>query len=269
MNTAKYLISRVLIVFLFKFFSNWAFNIKSQLLQFFNLSDGFGLTALSYILPILVFALGVFVINLLISFFNLKDGVSSSELVRKIRDKGAINSLKFFISNFFELLKTNFNKEVKSEKYPNLFVVFVFIFLSYSKGNPILNNYYGIYKEYEIGEQGKYGELSEYVEKQNYIVSKSNANEIRDRINNLEESYKESEPYFEVEKRGYLFIQAGLFDGYRTYYKDDEGFIYYIECMFFSLLEKFINTFIYFFIPFITCIAIYHYKFEDKKDMNR
>jgi hypothetical protein len=155
--------------------------------------------------------------------------------------------------------------ETKVEKYPNLFLIFGFIFLSFSKGNPILNNYYGIYKEYEIDYQGRYGERTDYIENQHYIVHKSNESEIKGRINSLEENYDEDELYFEVKKRGYLFVQAGLIDGYRTYYNEYEGFFYYIECLLFSVLEKLINSIMYFFIPFVTCILIYHYKFEDQK----
>lgn len=262
---AKYLISRLLLVFLCKYFYNWAFNTKSQLVQFFDISEGFGLTVLSYALTILVLVLGVYLINMLFSMIHLTDEISFVEIVGKIRDKGFVNSLKIFTANFFEILNNNFNAETQIEKYPNLFLVFVFIFLPFSKGNPILNNYYGIYKEYEIENQGRYGEQTDYIVNQNYIVHKSNESEIRDRMNSLEENGDEDEPYFEVKKRGYLFVQAGLIDGYRTYYKEYSGFFSYIECLIFSALEKLINTIMYFFIPFIICISMYHYKFENKK----
>lgn len=266
---AKYLISRLLLVFLCKFYYNWAFNTKSQLIQFFDLSDGFGLTVLSVLLTIIVIALGVFKINLLFSLLHLSEEISFEELVKKINDKGFIKSFKYYTKYFFEIISANFNEETKLEKYPILFLVFVFIFLPFSKGNPILNNYYGIYKEYEIEGQGRYGERTDYIENQNYIVHKSNTNEINGRMNNLEENYDEDEPYFEVKKRGYLFVQAGLIDGYRTYYKEYDGLLSYIECLFFSALEKLINTIMYFFIPFVIFISIYHYKFYERKTTNR
>lgn len=261
---AKYLISRLLLVFLCKFFYNWAFNTNAQLVQFFDISEGFVLSALSSILTVLVLAFGVFIINLLFSLLHITDNISFAEFVEKIRDKGIVNSFKFYISNFFKILSANFDEETKIEKYPNLFLVFVFVFLPFSKGNPILNNYYGIYKEYEIEDQGRYGERTDYIENQNYIVHKSNKSEIDGRMNSLEENDDEDEPYFEVKKRGYLFIQAGLIDGYKTYHKEYEGFFSYLECLLFSALEKLINTIMYFFIPFITFILIYHYKYENK-----
>lgn len=257
---AKYLTSRLILVFLCKFFYNWAFNTKSQLTQFFDMSDGFILTILSGILTILVLALGVFTINLMFFLFHLTDEVTIDDIFDKIKSKGLLNSLKRFVNNFFEILGNNFNKEIELERYPNLFLTFVFFFLPFSKGNPILNNYYGIYKEYEIPDQGRYGERTDYIENQNYIVHKSNTSEISGRMNSLEENYDEDEPYYEVKKRGYLFIQAGIIDGYRTYYREYEGFLSYIQCILFSAVEKFINTIMYFFIPFITFIGIYHYK---------
>lgn len=266
---AKYLTSRLLLVFLCKFFYNWAFNTKSQLIQFFDINEGFGLTALSYILMILVLILGVFILNLLFSILHITEEISIDEFIKNISKKGFLKSVKYFIKNFWSLLSENFEIETRLEKYPNLFLVFVFIFFPFSKGNPILNNYYGIYKEYEIEDQGRYGERTDYIENQNYIVHKSNSSEIRGRMSSLEENYDEDEPYFEVKKRGYLFVQAGLIDGYRTYYKEYEGFLSYIECLFFSALEKLINTIMYFFTPFVICILIYHYKFDDKKTTTR
>lgn len=265
----KYLISRLLLVFLCKFYYNWAFNTKSQLIQFFDLSDGFGLTVLSSLLTIIIIALGVFKINLLFSLIHLTVEITFEELIEKISNKGIVNSINYFIRNFFEILSENFNSEMQLEKYPNLFLVFVFIFLPFSKGNPILNNYYGIYKEYEIEDQGRYGERTDYIENQNYIVHKSKTNEINGRMNSLEENYNEDEPYFEVKKRGYLFVQAGLIDGYRTYYKEYKGLLSYIECLFFSALEKLINTIMYFFVPFVIFISVYHYKYEERKTTNR
>lgn len=260
----KYLISRLNLVFLCKFFYNWAFNTNAQMVQFFDISEGFILSALSFILTVLVLAFGIFITNLFFYILHITDNISFAEFVEKIRDKGIVNSFKFYICNFFDILGANFDAETQIEKYPNLFIVIVLIFFTFSKGNPILNNYYGIYKEYEIEKLGRYGEQTYYEEIQNYIVHKRNKTEIDRIMNSLEESYDEDEPYFEVKKRGYLFIQAGLIDGFRTYYKEYKGFFPYLECLLFSALEKLINTIMYFFIPFITFILIYHYKYENK-----
>jgi hypothetical protein len=215
-----------------------------------------------------ILGLGLFIINVLFSILHLTEVISFNEIVEKIGNRGFINSLKTYIRNFWSELSENFEIETRLEKYPNLFMVFVLFFLPFSKGNPILNNYYGIYKEYEIEDQGRYGERTDYIENQNYIVHKSKMNELNGRVRSLEENTDEDEPYFEVKKRGYLFVQAGLIDGYKTYYREYNGFFSYIECLLFSLIEKLINTIMYFLTPFILCITIYHYKFKNEKTTN-
>ncbi len=259
---AKYLLSRLLLVFFCKFFCSWAFNVKSQLVQFFDFKEGFGLTSLSYFSMFSIIALGIFTINLLFTIIHISEGISIDEFIKKIRNKGFLKSAKYFINDFWSLLSHNFQIEATLDKYPNLFIVFALFFLPFLKGNPILNNYYGIYAEYQNVDMD--GKQTNNIEKQNYIVHKSKSDEISVRMTHLEEKNNEDEPYFEVKKRGYLFIQAGLIDGYRTYYKGYKGFVSYTECLFFSVLEKLINTIMYFLIPFLICIALYHYKFENK-----
>ena len=264
-NMAKYLTSRLLLVFLCKFFYNWAFNTKFQLVQFFNFSDGYILDTLSYLMLFLILCLGLITINLLFSILHISEEIPFEEIIKKVRDKGLLNTCVIYFKNFWTILSNNFKIETRAEKYPNLFLVFVLIFLPFSKGNPILNNYYGIYKEYEIDDQDN---RTNYIENQNYIVHKSRKNEIRGRMNSLEENSKEDEPYFDVNKRGYLFVQSGLIDGYKTFYKEYDGLLPYIECLFFSALEKLINTIMYFFIPFIIFITIYHFKYDHSKTIN-
>ncbi|GAB4206476.1 MAG: hypothetical protein Fur0023_16350 [Bacteroidia bacterium] len=65
------------------------------------------------------------------------------------------------------------------------------------------------------------------------IIHKNKNSQIRSITNSLEENYGDEEPYFEVKKIGYLFVQAGLIDGYRTNYIEYKGFLFYIECLFF------------------------------------
>jgi len=258
----KYLTSRLLIVFLIKFFTGWAFNLDGQFAQFFDfeMTDNFFLKCLSWLLTVAVIGLGVISVNLIYTFFRLTDNYSYSELIQAVGDKGIKNSIKLFFHNFSGLFSANLNNEFRLERYPILFLLFIFLFLPFINGNPFLNNYYGVYKEYEIEDQGRYGERTDYIEKQNYIFHKSNGNEMNSRMNNLEQDYDEDEPYYEVKKRGYLFVQAGLIDGFNTYYKEYKGIGSYIECLFFSALEKLINSIIYFLIPFLIGISIYHYK---------
>jgi hypothetical protein len=137
----------------------------------------------------LVWILGVLyiTINLLFSILHISEEIPFEEIIKKVRDKGLLNTCVIYFKNFWTILSNNFKIETRAEKYPNLFLVFVLIFLPFSKGNPILNNYYGIYKEYEIDDQDN---RTNYIENQNYIVHKSRKNEIRGRMNSLEENLK-------------------------------------------------------------------------------
>lgn len=266
----RYLISRLLIVFLIKFFGSWAINIQPQLSQFFDLSIGFIFNVSIILTTFLVLGLGLLVINLLFSIFHLTEVNSLNEIIEKIGNKGFLNILKSYAINFRSKLSENFEIERKLEKYPNLFIILVLFFLLFSKGNPILNNYYGIYKEYEIENQGRYGESTDYIEDQYFIVHKSEINEINSRVRKIEENAEEDEPYFNVKKRGYLFVQAGIIDGYKTDYKEYKGSLSYIECLLFSAIEKLINSIMYFLTPFILCISIYHYNLlREKRTDNR
>jgi hypothetical protein len=256
----KYLTSRVLIVFFVKFTYNWVVNTKSHLIQFFDFSDGYILEIVSYLLMFLFIVLSIFIINISFSILHLTETLSFEQIVTKIKHNGIGKSVKSYVENFWSELSENFEKEVKLERYPNLFIVYILTFQLYPKGNPILNNYYGIYKEYEIERD----EYTAYVEHPNYIIHKSKVSEIKGRMRSLYDEFDEDEPYYEVRKRGYLFLQTGLIDGYKSYYKEYKGFLSYIECLLFSIFEKLINTIMYFLIPFILSIMIYHYKFEKK-----
>lgn len=237
-----------------------AFNTKVQLIQFFDFRTDFALTSLSFIMTVLAMAIGLFTINLLFTFIHLAQEVSLEQISKRTRGKGLFNCCKFFIRNFWSILRDNFEIESRLEMYPQIFLLVLLIFLPFLKGNPILNNYYGIYKEYEVEYQNRDGAVFDRIENKNYVIHKSKIKQIR----SLENGTSEGELYFEVKKRGYLFLQAAIIDGYKTYYREYKGFLSYIECLFFSLLEKFINTIMYFFIPFITLISFYHYKFEQR-----
>ncbi len=254
---AKYLFSRLTIVFLCKFFVNWVLNIEFHLTTFFDLSEGTGLTILMYVCGILILALGLFVTNFIFTIFNLTDYLSLKEITEEVRERGLFQSFMYFLRNFGEFLNDNLSHEFQSDRYGQLFLFTALFFLPFVNGNFILNGYYGIYKEYEF-EEGN-------IEKQYVIVRKTNEADLKRIMNNLEENAEEDEPYFEIKKKGYLFIEAGVIDGYRNYYLRYDGFSSYIECLLFSALEKFITTIMYFLIPFVIFILIYHYKFEGKE----
>jgi hypothetical protein len=271
----KYLFSRVLLIFIIKFFFSWGFNISSQFEQFFDISLKYHwyLETLSGFLTLIVFVIGIIFLNLSFLLLRLTNSYSFIDILEKINQIGFINSIKIFFKDFITLLNDNFNFEWKIEKYPNLFLVITFIFLSYSKGNPLLNNYYGIYKEYEIvGMDSNGNETTDYEEKGYYIIEKDNLSEITTKMKSLANDVEEDEEEdnsFEVKKRGYLFFQSALIDGYVSYSRNYNGLGSYFECLLFNGFEKFINVILYFLTPFLILITIYHYNNKEKKDDSR
>ena len=150
--------------------------------------------------------------------------------------------------NFGEFLYDNLSHEFQSDRYGQLFIFTALFFLPFVNGNFIVNSYYCVYKEYEFDEGN--------VERQCFIIPKKNDSELRRVMNNLEENAEEDEPYFEIKKRGYLFVEAGVIDCYKDYRSNYSGLVCYIECLLFSAFEKLISTLMYFLIPFVIFILI-------------
>jgi hypothetical protein len=238
---ANYLLSRLFLVFLCKFFIGWAINTKHQLIQFFDFKNGNFLDLLSYIFSIVIILLGILLVGILIILYvSVKDNILNYS-----------NTFNIKLKSIFRLI---FSFNLK-ERYPNLFIWLTIIYIFYSNGNPIINNYFGIYKEYESDEL--------YISEQPYYIFKKGAES--DQIRDLENNYNEEiDSYYEVKKRGYLFIQAGIIDGYKTYQKGYKGFNSYMSSLLYYAFEKLINTIIYFMIPFIICMSIYHYRLKRK-----
>jgi hypothetical protein len=115
-----------------------------------------------------------------------------------------------------------------------------------------VNNYYGLYKSYEI--EMKSGILQEEYDR--VIVPKSIA---KSTINTIENNCEDWEDC-EVNKQGYVFIDAGVFDGFRRLDSD----VSFLKCLGFSILERLIHTLMYFFLPFIIGILIIE-KYGEKK----
>lgn len=250
----KYLFSRVCIVFLFKFFGNWVFNIRFHLAVFFDLTDGFFMSTLVFILGLIILALGIFVLNLVLSIVNLTDEMSVNELIEEIKGRGLLGSLSCFISNFNLFLGGNFSCEIKSEKPQQIFLFVAIFFLLFIKGNFIVNNYYGIYKQYTNSES--------YSERRLFVVGKTSGFELSKLMREIEESADEDELYFEVRKRGYLCKDAAVIDGFKDTRKTYFGFGDYLVCLLLSALEKFICVLFYFAVPLVVFILIYKYNFE-------
>lgn len=258
----RYLMSRVSLIFIIKFFMSWGLNIPAHFSHFFhlNVSRHWYLTILSSLAIGLVFLFGTIFLNVVFLFFRLSDDNSFTEIIEKISKLGIRKSLKLFFGDFFHILNENFKNEMFLEKYPKMFLMLSFLFLSYIKGNPLFNNYYGIYKEYEVLSQGDVDENTEYIEKQYYIVKSGDLKTITSTMKQLEMGDYEDEDndYFEVKKRGYLFFQAALIDGFKSNSRESR-FDSYIGALFFTAFEKLIAILIYFFIPFLICISIMHY----------
>jgi hypothetical protein len=257
----KYLFSRFLIIFFLKFFSGWVLGIDKQFIQFFhtNLTDNFFLKILSWVIILVIIAFGLFVINISFTFIRLTYKYTCTQFIQKGRDQGLMKSANKFIKNFHRLFIANINNEIAKERYPYGFLCFGLVFLPFMHGNPIFNNYYGIYKSIEVDESLRDIENTKFVTNIDFIIDKKNKNEIASKIDKLEAEYRDGDPYYEVEKRGYLFIQAGIIDGFKTKYKEYKGLQGYLVCLFYFAVEKLIIVTLYFLLPFIIFISIFHF----------
>ena len=138
---AKYLFSRLILVFFISFFTSWAFNTYNQLEYFFDIEPtGFFFGGLDWLLTVIIIVFGVVIIN---AFFLLLDFDYSSEIIQGIKKGRIIQAFKDYLSEFFRILKDNFNYELQYDLYPKQFLVFAIIFLLFIKGNPLINNYHG------------------------------------------------------------------------------------------------------------------------------
>ena len=260
----KYLFSRFLVVFILKMFIDWAINIKPQLVYFFDLTEGMGLTILHYALSISVITIGILAIFFCLSLYHLSVRAPLHVIIRLIKFNGFSKICRNYFNKFWSNNIAIVLNDIKFNKYSSIFIAFLFFVLPFSKGNPLFNNYYGVYKEYEIPHDDRSGEHTVYEEVQSYIIHKSEKKLIDSIINNSIGHSDEYTPFYEIKKRGYVFIQAGLFDGYRTIQIEEKGFRIYFECFLYSAIEKLINTFLYFLIPFVIIIYLYH-KYVYKK----
>jgi len=258
---SKYLFSRILIVFFLNFFSGWAFGLDKQFMQFFqtNLTDNFFSKILSWILILVIIAFGLFVFNISFTFLRLTDKYTYAQFIYKARGQGLMKSANNFVRNFYSFFIANVKNEISKERYPYGFLCFVFVFLSFMHGNPIFNNYYGIYKSFEFEESVRGIENTKFVTNNEFIIDKKNKKKIAAKIHKLEAEYEDGDPYYEVKTRGYLFIQAGLIDGFKAYSKEYKGIQSYLVCLFYFAVEKLIMVMLYFLLPFIISISIFHF----------
>lgn len=206
---------------------------------------------------IIVIIIAVIIINVIYTFIRISELKGFNHTVKSL-DK---NHLLYFRDNFISISNDNFNYECDREKFVSLFLVTGLIFLYFVKGNPIINNYYGIYEVIETSgvSRSNPGGDSEYSDEPYIIIPSSNKKLVKNFMHEISK-IKNEDKQIEFGKRGYIFIQAGFIDGFEPIYYDGDykGFISYLSSIFYYLFEKFILTIMYFLIPFIISIGIFY-----------
>lgn len=194
---------------------------------------------LCWLLTWIAIILSLAIINMFVALCSIIDKLNIAQIFNKIYEKGVLNS---FNTVLYTSPSKNFNNEYEKEYYPKRFLIILWVFLTFVKGSPIFDNYYGIYKEMEHVRVS-----NDFGKPQDIIVLKGREEKIIDNLENDENYYV---TFDRVNTTSYLFIETGLIDGFFNYTNHDKGFIGYIKCLFFSFCEKLINTVLYFFIPF-------------------
>jgi hypothetical protein len=263
----KYFFSRFLIVFLVMFFRSWIVNIDGQLLQFFDIdvTDGFFIKVLSWLLRIVVLVIGLVVLNSSYTVLRYTDELKFMGLIRLVRSKGIKTSIGKFFGNFVENIRNNIEHETEREMKALIFGISLLVFAFLTEVNPLPHNYYGLYMEYESEAPDTNG--SPTVKGSGYIYNRNDDQRINNKMDELEYDPDRDDEYYEIEKHGYLFIQTGLIDGYQNYESNNHGFGGYISCLLIAALEHLIKTFVLFLLPFLVAFSIYVYReiWLDKK----
>lgn len=286
----KYFFSRFVTVFLVVFFLHWIFNIKDQLIILWGESNFFA-QYFWWVIAMIIAFIGFIVLN---SFFLImnsneftgqyfykddipdydtwKSGVEKNEgnngiyhyeyhdkrdymfnfreremtLLENIthRRNGKLSFLEYLetVTSWHFIEKIIFDIEREKEKHVFFFFILLAISIWVIKGNPITNNFYGIYKTFEIE-----GKIQEY---DRIIVSKEF---VKDAISRMESNCSDDEDCT-MRKQGYIFEEAGVFDGFETF---EENFSFF-RCLWFALLERFIHTTMYFLLPFLIGVFLVH-----------
>ena len=262
----KYLLSRFVIVLFIKFFYSWAMNFQTQCYYFFNWSST-SFSILDYILDWLwlffmfaIILIGIFLMNLIYTIKNHVSRFGWQGYFRIVKQAGAERIINNFLGFFWRNVRKNYRIEVEKEKYPNLIILLVLFILPLIKGNPILNNYHGVYLEYSNPEGGG------GFDKTTFIYPKNELQKINQQVENMEQDVDADS---EVNTSGYIFLQAGLMEGFKPIKQSHKGFVAYWNSLGYLLLEKFIITIMYFLIPmllFITGEMIWQWK--EKRKVN-
>lgn len=176
-------------------------------------------------------------------FFRVKEVTLFEEVLQRKNSKLTFWGY-FRIVFSWRLSETLFNIERKKEKYTILFLILLAISIWFIKGNPIINNYYGLYKSFKV--ETRDGNSEQEYDK--IIVSKDFVKETINKIESDCEDYEDCD----VRKRGYVFVDAGVFDGFVSLEND----VSFFRGFAFALLERLIHTLMYFLLPFLIGIFI-------------
>ena len=235
----KYIFSRFGYAFLLVFFLHWIFNIHT---------DFIGTVAM-----VIIGLIGFVSIILFFIFINRNEPVGDNETLLSLFKKlDEIDTSKSKFSNYLKVifsldfLQAIFHIEYKVERkrYEILFIILLAISIWVFKGNPIINNYYGLYKTVEV--EMRYNVSNREYDK--IIVPKNLAYEAKRNIERNCKNYEECD----VKMRGYIFVEAGIFHGFKPLNNNYSFF----SCFFFVILERLIHTLMYFMLPFLIGIYI-------------
>lgn len=231
----KYFISRVLLLLIGSIFIGWAFSAwkSEQLYNFFNIDFW---SIFKTFVASLILIIGSIILNFSFTllYWNeilLDNFIVETDEVKHVRFDII---LKFSIDYKFSIIQFAFKYEKHREKYPILFCVLAFLFTYpiFFKGTPFINNYCAIYETIEVE-----GRNSEPLRREipSIVVPKNEVNDVKN--------------------KGYVFFQAALIDGFKSYH-DNDGIVSYIACLPFYALEKLIRVLMLFLLPFIIGIIV-------------
>jgi len=266
-SNLRYILTRTLTVFLIILFYKWIINIDNQLLIFSNISKySFFYQPLIGLVGLIIIILGLLLFNSVFSLIKSSKDNNTSPLIQSINKNSLISYIKQSFSKFQTILVQEYKFELREENkmFTPPFLLFALIIIIFIEGSPIVNNYKGIYMNFE--EYNSNGETY-YKAEPYYVFNKKDTLSINRNVRDLRNSDFIEEEYFEYDdvdyydsERGYLFEQTAIIEGFKPYGKNYSGFFNYIICLIYFSIEKLIVTIIWFLIPFLTWVGIALYK---------
>lgn len=256
----KYIISRVLLLSVVSFFLGWASKIlfSEQLYYFFDI-EFWGIFKLFFAVIILI--IGIIIFNFIFTLLYWKEYITNKYIFDEYDKKKRI---KIFGELVFDIKFSIFIFVIDYEKNREKFLTVVYILVIFYiypiifNGIPFIHNYsatYGTYSSDGVGGNIINNKIPLVVVPNNQLL------EAKD------EMAEEVPEYIDdIESKGYIFFQAALIDGYKSY-SYGNGFIEYLKCLPYSAVEKIIRVLMLFLLPYIIC-AIVIEKINSKKKKN-